>query len=83
MWIHKNEDHKKVSLPQISLEKRIEIAINCAVLSEYDDDDFITWALHWVDGSNRSEAAAAEAASCTADATANFNLSELLNELCG
>jgi hypothetical protein len=53
---------KEIKFPKISMKKRVEIAIHCAIISGYDNEDFIAWALHWMDGSDRSVKAAAEAA---------------------
>ena len=55
---------KKIKPYKFTPEKLVEIAIVCAIESGYNDEDFISWACHWMDGSDRSaEAAEAWAAS--------------------
>jgi hypothetical protein len=49
---------KEIPLPKISSEDRIKIAIYCAILSGEDSEDFISWALNWLDGSDRSKKSA-------------------------
>jgi hypothetical protein len=52
---------KKIKPYKFTPEKLVEIAIVCAIESGYNDEDFISWACHWMDGSDRSAEAAAEA----------------------
>jgi hypothetical protein len=58
---------EEVTLPIITTDQRVEIAIR-ASLMVYDAPEFVAWALHWIDGTDRSaaNAAAASAAANTA-----------------
>jgi len=58
---------REVPLPEISIEQRVTIAIECA-LKVYWEPEFNKWASGWLDGTDRS-AAAARAASYFAIAT--------------
>jgi hypothetical protein len=60
---------KQISLPEISIEKRVEFAIRCA-LKVFDNAQFKTWANKWLDGTDRTEAAARAAARAAAWAAA-------------
>ena len=52
---------KEISLPEITTEQRAAIAILCT-LEVYKDKQFVQWAENWLNGTDRSEkAAAAEA----------------------
>jgi hypothetical protein len=51
----------RVALPEITTEQRVEIAIRCAV-AFYTEPTFKKWADAWLDGSDRSDAAARAAA---------------------
>jgi hypothetical protein len=57
---------KKIKPYKFTPEKLVEIAIVCAIESGYNDEDFISWACHWMDGSDRSAEAAAWAAQARA-----------------
>lgn len=74
---------KRTRLPVISTEKLVEIVIHCAILSGYDEENFITWAIHWINGDDRSEAAAEAAAWAAAQGAGGdqFILKDLLHEL--
>lgn len=48
---------KEIPLPTISVGKKIEIAIHCAIIAGYDNGDFVAWALHWINGDDRTAAA--------------------------
>ena len=52
---------RQIPLPEISTEKRVEFAIRCT-LKVYPDARWVKWACSWLDGSDRSEAAAWAAA---------------------
>ena len=56
---------KKMNLPEIPTEKLIEVSIILAIEAGCYEDDFIAWALHWTDGSDRSQSAAAAWAAAT------------------
>ena len=86
---------REIELPEISMEQRVEIAINCAIIAGCDDENWIAWALHWMDGSDRSEEAAwtawaaagavwaaAGAAERAAEMVEDFNLPKLIHEVC-
>jgi hypothetical protein len=59
---------RRVDLPELSTNQRVEIAIRCA-LSVYAAASFVKWANAWIDGSDRTQAAA-RAARAAAEATA-------------
>jgi len=61
---------KKIKPYKFTPEKLVEIAIVCAIESGYNDEDFISWACHWMDGSDRSAEAAAKARAARAAAKA-------------
>ena len=48
---------KRIRVPKITTEQRVRFAILCA-LEVYNDRDFAKWAEAWLDGSDRSRAAA-------------------------
>ncbi|KKL16290.1 hypothetical protein LCGC14_2497050 [marine sediment metagenome] len=52
---------KKIPIPILTIEQRAEIAIRCAVLV-YKETSFLKWANEWLDGTDRSGAAAGAAA---------------------
>ncbi len=56
---------RKVPLPEITTEQRVEIAIRCA-LTVYSNPSFVLWANNWLSGKDRSAAAAAAAARAAA-----------------
>jgi hypothetical protein len=60
---------KEISLPEISLEQKIEFAIKVAKLV-YKNGSWNSWADKWLDGSDRT-VAAADAAHAAADAAAD------------
>jgi len=60
---------RRIDLPVISLEQRIRISIYCA-LRQYSDPAFVKWANGWLDGTDRSAARAAWAATAARAATA-------------
>ena len=61
---------RKIPVPEISLEQRIEIAIRCA-LAVYPEPNFAAWAEDWLSGQDRSaEAAEARAAAAGPSARA-------------
>jgi hypothetical protein len=49
---------KQIPLPEISLEQRIAIAINCS-LTHPQSEEYRLWAKKWLSGEDRTEAAAA------------------------
>ena len=49
---------KNIKLPEISDEKRIEIALHCVVMAEMGDKEFRNWATKWVTEKDRSPEAA-------------------------
>ena len=51
---------KRVELPIITMEQRIIFGILCS-MSIYKDEKFAQWGKHWIDGTDRSEAAWAAA----------------------
>ena len=51
---------RKIPVPEISLEQRIEIAIRCA-LAVYPEPNFAAWAEDWLSGQDRSVESAAAA----------------------
>jgi hypothetical protein len=55
----------KISLPSITLEQRVRIAIYCA-LAVYKEKHFVTWAEKWLNGTDRTSGAASYAASYAA-----------------
>jgi hypothetical protein len=55
---------RELSLPEITIGQRAEYGIRCA-LAVYTDPAFVTWAENWLDGSDRSVAAAWAAAWAT------------------
>jgi len=60
---------RKIDLPVISTEQRVEIAIRCALLV-YKDPNFLQWAENWISGKDRSAEAAAAAEAAEAEAAA-------------
>lgn len=54
---------RELPVPQITTEQRMRFAILCAIESGCNDSTWVAWALHWLDGSDHSEAAATSAAS--------------------
>ena len=67
---------RELSLPEISLTQRAEVAIRC-VLLVYTDSEFLLWATRWLSGEDRtaySASAAADAADA-ADAAAAYSAS--------
>ncbi len=69
---------RQIDLPLITRDQRVRIAIYCA-LSQYSEPSFVTWATGWLDGSDRSAAAAREAAAeatATAEAEAEARAAE-------
>ena len=61
----------ELPLPLISLSQRVEIAIRCA-LTVYSEPDFVIWAEKWLNGTNRTKAAAAQAAWRAKEAAEHF-----------
>jgi len=59
---------KKISLPVISIEQRVKIAIHCS-LAFPQSEEYKTWAEKWLSGENRTHAAA-NRASCAAHLSA-------------
>jgi hypothetical protein len=53
---------KRLKPYKYTLEKLVEIAIICAIETGYNDENFITWAIHWINNNDRSRKAAAKAA---------------------
>jgi hypothetical protein len=51
----------ELPLSLISLSQRVEIAIRC-VLTLHSEPNFVIWAENWLNGTNRTKAAAAKAA---------------------
>jgi hypothetical protein len=60
---------RAVPLPACSVEQRVEFAIRCA-LAVCDEPSFVAWANAWLDGSNRSAAAAEAATEAAPEAAA-------------
>jgi hypothetical protein len=60
---------REVELPEISTERRVECAIRCAMFV-CDDPAWRRWAKGWLDGSDRSQAAAEAVAEVAARASA-------------
>ena len=52
---------REITLQNVTTEQRVRFAILCA-LAVYKDAAFVTWARGWLDGSDRSQSAAAAAA---------------------
>lgn len=52
---------KEISLPEITLEQRVEFVIRC-VKAVFDDADWNEWADAWLDGTDRTQESAARAA---------------------
>jgi len=52
---------RELPLSLISLSQRVEIAIRC-VLTLHSEPNFVIWAENWLNGTNRTKAAAAKAA---------------------
>ena len=64
---------KEIAVPAVTLEQRIKFGILCA-LEVYKDAKFVQWANNWLDGTDRSRAAANAAyaaARAAADAAAD------------
>jgi hypothetical protein len=69
---------EETTLPEITTEQRVEIAIRCA-LTVYDDPSFVEWAEKWLSGADRTKksvdtvecAVRAEGAYAAADAAAD------------
>ena len=59
---------RKIDMPTLTTERRVEIAIRCSLLV-YRDPQYVAWAESWLTGTDRS-AAAATAAWAAAAATA-------------
>ena len=78
---------KEIKLPKISTEKLVEISIHLAVLSGYDDENFIAWAIHWINNDDRSESAAwaaartAQGAARAAARAADFDLLAIIKSV--
>ena len=57
---------REIPMPVLTTEQRVEIAIQCALYDckkrYFTSDNFIRWAERWLDGTDRSAAAAAWAA---------------------
>ncbi len=63
---------KRIKLPKVTNEQRIEFGILCA-LEVYHEESFVKWAKNWLNGKDRSKAAAyaaADAANAAANAAA-------------
>jgi len=58
---------RQIPLPEITTEQRAEIGLSCALVV-YHEPSFVAWANRWLDGSDRSEAAADAAAEAAARA---------------
>ena len=60
------ENDRNAQMPVLTMEQRVEIAIQCALHDCKDryftSDNFTRWAERWLDGTDRSAAAAAWAA---------------------
>ena len=56
---------RKIPLPVITTEQRVEIAIRCALVV-YHEPSFIRWAENWISGADRSEKSAEEWAAARA-----------------
>lgn len=50
---------EEMPLPTITNEQRVMFAIRCAIEAGADDPDWMAWALHYIDGSDRTKEAAA------------------------
>lgn len=61
---------RELPVPQITTEQRVRFAILCAIDSGADNPAWVAWALHWLDGSDRSHEAAEDAEWAAALATA-------------
>jgi hypothetical protein len=52
---------RRVKLPDITLEQRVEFAIRCAMVI-YEDKDWLKWANNWLNGTDRTLKSARKAA---------------------
>ena len=77
--IHKNDNGLKsgctkittireIPLPEFSIEQKIKFGILCA-LQVYKDEKFMTWSVNWLNGTDRSGAAARGASGAAYTAT--------------
>ena len=60
---------KRIKLPKITIEQKIIFGILCS-MAVYKDKKFCQWGKRWIDGTDRSRAAAWAAAEATAKAAA-------------
>ena len=51
---------KQITLPEITLEQRVEFAIRCA-MEVYKNENWLTWAKKWISGEDRSQKSAHDA----------------------
>lgn len=59
----------QIDLPVIPAYKKVKLAIIFAILSDYNEADFIAWALHWLDGTDRTM----QSAYAIVKSTENYN----------
>lgn len=62
---------REIPLPEITIEHRVRFGILCA-LEVYAEPSFVVWANAWLDGTNRTDAAASAAAWAAARAALNL-----------
>lgn len=53
---------KNIKLPEISDEKRIEVALHCAIIAGVGDRSFTNWSTKWITGKDRSAKSARQLA---------------------
>ena len=72
---------KQASLPAISIDQRVQIAIRCVKLV-YKEQKWNTWADNWLSGKDRSEKSAAWAAEAMERAAAEGEIKRIIMKEC-